>query len=98
MVGNDMDKFGRFQTFDSIDEAAANPGGLANVGAGIGMANIMVQNMQGAFQNQNQNAAPQKESRDDIMKTLKELGELKAAGILTDDEFDTKKKELLAKL
>ena len=38
------------------------------------------------------------ESRDQIMKTLKELGELKAAGILTDAEFDAKKKELLAKL
>jgi membrane protease subunit (stomatin/prohibitin family) len=98
MVGNDMDKFGKFQTFDSIDEAAANPGGMANIGAGIGMANIMVQNMQGAFQNQNQNAAPQKESRDEIMKTLKDLGELKTAGILTEAEFDAKKKELLAKL
>ena len=38
------------------------------------------------------------ESRDQIMKTLKELGELKTAGILTDAEFDAKKKELLAKL
>jgi hypothetical protein len=54
--------------------------------------------MQGAFQNQNQNAAPQKESRDEIMKTLKDLGELKTAGILTEAEFDAKKKELLAKL
>jgi hypothetical protein len=32
------------------------------------------------------------------MAMLKQLGELKAAGILTDTEFDTKKKELLAKL
>jgi membrane protease subunit (stomatin/prohibitin family) len=98
MVGNDMDKFGRFQTFDSIDEAAANPGGMANIGAGIGMANIMVQNMQGAFQNQNQNAPVQKESRDEIMKTLKDLADLKTAGIVTEAEFEAKKKELLAKL
>jgi membrane protease subunit (stomatin/prohibitin family) len=97
MVGNDMDKFGRFQTFDSIDEAAANPGGLANIGAGMGMANIMVQNMQGALNN-NQNAAPQKESRDEIMKTLKDLADLKTAGIVTEAEFEAKKKELLAKL
>jgi hypothetical protein len=29
---------------------------------------------------------------------LKQLGELKSAGILTDAEFESKKKELLAKL
>ena len=38
------------------------------------------------------------ESREAIMSTLKQLGELKAAGILTDAEFEAKKKELLAKL
>ena len=38
------------------------------------------------------------ETKDQIMAMLKQLGELKAAGILTDSEFDTKKKELLAKL
>lgn len=32
------------------------------------------------------------------MVMLKQLGELKAVGILTDIEFDAKKKELLAKL
>jgi hypothetical protein len=38
------------------------------------------------------------ESKDQAMSMLKQLGELKAAGILTDIEFDAKKKELLAKL
>ena len=32
------------------------------------------------------------------MATLEKLGELKAKGILTDDEFNTKKAELLKKL
>jgi hypothetical protein len=32
------------------------------------------------------------------MSTLKQLGELKAAGVLTDAEFEAKKKDLLAKL
>ena len=36
--------------------------------------------------------------KDQIMATLKQLGELKAAGVLTDAEFEAKKKELLAKL
>ncbi|MCS7086696.1 MAG: SHOCT domain-containing protein, partial [Bacteroidia bacterium] len=37
-------------------------------------------------------------TREQIMATLKELGELKAAGILSDEEFESKKKELLARL
>jgi hypothetical protein len=32
------------------------------------------------------------------MAMLKQLGELKAAGVLTESVFETKKKELLAKL
>jgi hypothetical protein len=43
-------------------------------------------------------AAPAGESKDQIMAMLKQLGELKAAGVLTDAEFESKKKELLAKL
>ena len=35
---------------------------------------------------------------EDVMATLEKLGELKAKGILTDDEFNTKKAELLKKL
>jgi len=42
--------------------------------------------------------APGPETKDQIMATLKQLGELKAAGVLTDSEFEAKKKELLAKL
>jgi hypothetical protein len=43
-------------------------------------------------------AAPGGESKDQIMAMLKQLGELKSAGVLTDAEFEAKKKELLAKL
>ena len=37
-------------------------------------------------------------SSDDVIKLIKKLGELHSAGILTDDEFSEKKKELLSKL
>ena len=35
---------------------------------------------------------------DDVMAMLEKLGELKAKGILTQEEFDAKKAELLKKL
>jgi membrane protease subunit (stomatin/prohibitin family) len=72
------------------------------MGMGFGMANQMAQMMnqqpQGRPAAGGAPAPAPAESRDQIMKTLKELGELKTAGILTDAEFDAKKKELLAKL
>jgi membrane protease subunit (stomatin/prohibitin family) len=71
-------------------------GGGALQGAGIGLGFAMagqMGNMMGAA-----NAQRPTESREEIMSTLKQLGELKAAGILTDAEFEAKKKELLAKL
>ncbi|MBS1120313.1 MAG: hypothetical protein H6Q90_2541 [Deltaproteobacteria bacterium] len=74
-------------------------GGNAFQGAGIGMGFAMAGQMAGAMGQANaQQAQRPPETRDQIMSTLKQLGELKAAGILTEAEFDTKKKELLAKL
>jgi hypothetical protein len=73
-------------------------GGGAFQGAGIGLGFAMANQMGGMMGNANANAQRQPESRDAIMKALKDLGELKTAGILTDAEFEAKKKELLAKL
>lgn len=94
MVDN-MNKFQQFQQANAIEKAAENPGGGAGegigMGMGFGMANMMM-NQQG----QNQNAPAQ--TKEEIMKTLKELGQLKKDGILTAKEFEAKKKELLSRL
>jgi hypothetical protein len=37
-------------------------------------------------------------NKDEIFKSLRELGDLKTAGILTEEEFAEKKKELLSKI
>lgn len=68
----------------------------AGIGMGFAMAGQLANTMHGA-QAPAPAAAPV-ESKEQIMATLKQLGELKSAGILTDAEFDAKKKELLAKL
>jgi hypothetical protein len=72
--------------------------GGAFQGAGIGLGFAMAGNMAGTMGNANAGQGRPGESKDQIMAMLKQLGELKAAGILTDTEFDAKKKELLAKL
>jgi membrane protease subunit (stomatin/prohibitin family) len=72
--------------------------GGAFQGAGIGLGFAMAGNMANTMGNANQQGRAPGESKDQIMAMLKQLGELKAAGILTDTEFDAKKKELLSKL
>jgi hypothetical protein len=74
-------------------------GSTALEGAGIGMGFAMANQMGGMMGGMGgQQQRPQGESKDQIMGMLKQLGELKAAGVLTETEFETKKKELLAKL
>ena len=60
------------------------------------LANNLQQGLQGA--GSAQAAQPAQVKPDDVMATLEKLGELKAKGILTQEEFDAKKAELLKKL
>jgi hypothetical protein len=62
------------------------------------IANQMGAIMQGTSQANASTPANTSDANDEIIQTLKQLGELKAAGILTEDEFAEKKKDLLSKI
>jgi membrane protease subunit (stomatin/prohibitin family) len=113
MVGSDMGKFMQYQTGQAIPEmakgAAAGGGGLAGdamgLGAGLAMGQVLAQNLQQGLQSGAAHTAAQAAAAqaaavkpEDLMATLEKLGELKSKGILTQEEFDTKKAELLKKL
>ena len=108
MVGNDMGKFMQYQTAQAIPkfaEGASQGGGVAGdamgLGAGVALGQVLAQNLAQGLQGGNaQPAAPAAAaiSPADVMATLEKLGELKAKGILTQEEFDAKKAELLKKL
>ena len=114
MVGNDMGKFMQYQTAQAIPEMAKGAagggggGGIAGdamgLGAGIAMGQVLAQNLQKGLQGAAAEAAPATATAvagvkpEDVMATLEKLGELKAKGILTQEEFDAKKAELLKKL
>ena len=110
MVGNDMAKFMQYQTAQAIPkfaEGAGNGGGVAGdamgLGAGVALGQVLAQNLQqglqgGATQAAPAPAAPAGVRPDEVMATLEKLGDLKAKGILTQEEFDAKKAELLKKL
>ncbi|CAN7365557.1 SPFH domain-containing protein [Polaromonas sp. LjRoot131] len=109
MVGNDMGKFMQYQTAQAIPKFAEGAGGggggiagdAMGLGAGVALGQVLAQNLQQGLQGNPAQAAAAAAAAvkpDDVMATLEKLGELKAKGILTQEEFDAKKAELLKKL
>ena len=87
-------------------------GGIAGdamgLGAGVALGQVLAQNLQQGLQGGGAGAqaaagaaaaaAPAGVRPEEVMATLEKLGELKSKGILTQEEFDAKKVELLKKL
>ncbi|HSV80677.1 MAG TPA: SPFH domain-containing protein, partial [Ramlibacter sp.] len=85
-------------------------GDAMGLGAGVALGQVLAQNLQQGLAGaaRPQPAQPAAEGQpavaaatvrpEDVMATLEKLGELKAKGILTQEEFDAKKAELLKKL
>ena len=113
MVGYDMGKFMQYQTAQAIPkfaEGAGGGGGVAGdamgLGAGVALGQVLAQNLQAGLQGgaaagaaqAAAAAAPVGVKAEDVMATLEKLADLKAKGILTDEDFAAKKAELLKKL
>jgi membrane protease subunit (stomatin/prohibitin family) len=109
MVGNDMGRFMQYQTAQSIPKFAegvgsGGGGGIAGdamgLGAGVALGQVLAQQLSQGLQAVPAAAvaAPAGVRPEDVMATLEKLGDLKAKGILTQEEFDAKKGELLKKL
>ncbi|MBX3633195.1 MAG: SPFH domain-containing protein [Simplicispira sp.] len=86
-------------------------GDAMGLGAGVALGQVLAQNLQQGLQGGGGTAAqaagaaaaaaaaaPAGVRPDEVMATLEKLGELKSKGILTQEEFDAKKVELLKKL
>lgn len=105
MIG-DMGRFTQYQVANAIPEAAKNEGGMAGMGvglgAGVGFGQVMGQAMASAMQpgGTAPAAAPAVApiSADEVVATLEKLHGLMEKGILTKEEFEAKKAELLKKL
>ena len=113
MVGGDMGKFMQYQTAQAIPkfaEGAAGGGGVVGdamgLGAGVALGQVMAQQLGQGLQGAGAAGAAAAQTAqaaaalkpEDIMATIEKLADLKAKGILTDEEFSAKKSELLKKL
>jgi membrane protease subunit (stomatin/prohibitin family) len=109
MVGNDMGKFMQYQTAQALPkfaEGAGQGGGIAGdamgLGAGVALGQVMAQQISQGLQGAGAQAQPAAAALgvkpEEVMATLEKLAELKAKGIVTPEEFEAKKAELLKKL
>lgn len=96
-VLGDMKRLTQFETAQSIPIAAANESGIAGVGAGLGAGLTIAQTIKDSVQNTTSTTqTPQ--SGSDIPALIEKLHDLLTKGVLTQEEFDAKKAELLKKM
>ncbi len=102
------------QSIPKFAESAGQGGGgvvgdAMGLGAGVALGQVMAQQLQGGLLGASpaaaaaaaqaaQAAPPVGLKPDEVMATIEKLADLKAKGILTDEEFSSKKAELLKKL
>ena len=108
MVGQNMGAFMQYQTAQAIPkfaEGAAKGGGIAGdamgLGAGVALGQVLAGQLAQGLGNATANAAAainEPAPVQDVMALIEKLGELRAKGVLTEEEFAAKKTELLKKL
>ncbi|MBK9359746.1 MAG: SPFH domain-containing protein [Rubrivivax sp.] len=101
------------QAIPKFAEGAGGGGGgvvgdAMGLGAGVALGQVMAQQLQGGLAGASPAAAAAAQAAqaaqatglkpDEVMATLEKLADLKAKGILTEEEFSAKKAELLKKL
>lgn len=88
-----LDDFNKMQAGIALENISENDnaGNTMGMGAGVLMTNFMNQSSQNT-----ENTASK--SKTELMDILKQLGELKSQGILTEEEFTLKKQEILKQL
>jgi membrane protease subunit (stomatin/prohibitin family) len=97
MMSDKLNQFNQMQSGIALEKMADNPGaaGTAGIGAGVILTNMM----QSQQQPQNANTpASTANDQQKMLDLLKQLGDLKTAGIITEEEFNQKKAEILGKL
>lgn len=86
LAAKDMATYAQYQSVRAMRDASQQKGGLAGLGAGVAWGNQMVNTIQ-----QTQNL----EKKDPVTE-IKKYKELLDMGAITQEEFDEKKKQLLA--
>ena len=92
--------YAQMQQLEAMREAARNEGGAAGIGMGMGAGMGFGQMMSGAMGNPAvpQSSGPQNEHPADPLATLRQLKEMHETGLITEEEYTAKKKEILSRM
>lgn len=92
------DDWAKQQQIDILKSVANNPNGLASTGAGLGMG-LGVAGVFGGMNQQVFNPSQNQQSANvNPVEKIKQLKEMLDIGAITQEEFETKKKEILSKM
>lgn len=86
--------YAQLQQLDAMKSAAANPSGGAGMGMGMGAGVAFGQMMAGGMQN----GSPSTPGAADPMAKLAQLKKMLDGGLINQDEYDSKKKDILAQM
>ena len=92
-VVGDLNRYTQYQTASAIPLAAQNEGGIAGIGAGVGVGAAIGQAMA-----TNMNAAPQTAGNNDPQARLAQLKALLDQGLITAEDYEKAKAEVLKQL
>jgi membrane protease subunit (stomatin/prohibitin family) len=101
MMSDKLNQFNQMQAGIALENMSENSGAanIAGMGAGVLLTNMMQTQTQPQQPQQQQSAnAATGNDQQKMIDLLKQLGELKAAGVITEEEFNQKKADILSKL
>jgi membrane protease subunit (stomatin/prohibitin family) len=100
-VVGDLDRYAKFQTAEAIGKAAEQPGGMAGLGAGAAAGVAIGQAMAGSLgsgQGGAAGAAGGAGQGEDAFAQVEKLHKLLSIGAISQEEYDSKKAELLGRI
>jgi membrane protease subunit (stomatin/prohibitin family) len=97
LVG-DLKRYAQFQAADSISAAAQNGGGLASAGVAMGAGAVIGQTFAQAMQGNDSQSGGQAAAMEDPFELLEKLQGLLKKGVISQEEFDAKKVEILKRI
>ncbi len=97
-VIGDLDRYAKFQSAEAIETAAAQPGGMAGLGAGAAAGLAIGQTMAAGLSGVGAGGGGAAAKEEDPFQMVERLHKLLTLGAISQEEFDSKKAELLSRI